>query len=112
MKKVFLLLLSIGMFQISYAQLQKNDVKEILGQVDIKTYPKFYIAFHSDDGHKHMGNANLASYEELSTSTMNIEYKENYLQISGKAYKVFLPYDEIKYIHLIKGKAIQLRVTR
>ncbi len=112
MKKIFLLVVALGVFQFSFAQLQKNDVKEIFGKIDVKTYEKFYIVFHSDDAHRHMEDANLASYESLNVATMKIEYKENYLQITGKAYQVFLPYDKIKYIHTIKGKTIQMRVNR
>jgi hypothetical protein len=114
MNKLFLLLLiTLGTFTYSHAQLEKEDVMEIFSDMNIKSYPQFFIIFNSDGVTKHtMVDENLAAYEALNTKTLKIEYKENYIKISGESYEVFLPYDKIKYIHTVKDKSIQVRVNQ
>jgi hypothetical protein len=113
MKKTLLLILVLGVYSFSYAQLEKEDVQEIFSQIEVKSYPKFFIAFNSDGLNKHkMENENLAAYESLNTATLKIEYKENYMKVTGDSYGVFLPYDKIKYIHTVKGHSIQIRVSQ
>ena len=113
MKKILLLTLALGAFNFSYAQLDKEDIKEIFSEIDIKSYPKFFITFNTDGSDKHkMENENLASYEALNTKTLKLDFKDNYIKVSGDSYVVFLPYDKIKYIHTVKEKSIQIRVSQ
>ena len=113
MKKIFLFILSIGTFTFSHAQLKTQDVKEIFSEMDIKSYEHFYITFNTDGlSHHKNSDANTAAYEELSTKTMKLEYKENYLKIAGDSYNVFIPYDKIKYIDSVKDKTIHMKIVR
>lgn len=113
MKKILLLILSIGVFNFTYAQLEKDDVEEIFSEMDIKSYEHFYITFNTDGlSHHKNSDANTAAYEELSTKTMKFDYKENYLKIVGESYTVIIPYDKIKYIDSIKDSTIHMKIVR
>jgi hypothetical protein len=113
MKKILLLIISLGIFNFSYAQLEKEDVQDIFTHIDVKAYPKFYVSFNTESANKHkMEDENLASYESLNTATLKIEYMKNFMKITGDTYTVFLPYDKIKYIHTIKNHSIQIRVSQ
>lgn len=113
MKKILLLIASLGIINFSYAQLNKADVEDIFTHIDIKSYPQFYVSFNTTNPTKHkMDDVNLAPYESLNTKTLKIEYMENFMKISGESYTVFLPYDKIKYIHTVKDHSIQIRVSQ
>ena len=112
MKKLVLLFFFISFYGAANAQMTKSDVEEIFTSVNINEFPKFYITFNSEVGNKKkMGNENLASYEALDPKTAEFEYKETYLHLNGKSYDIYIPYNQIKYIHKIKGKSIQIRLS-
>ena len=112
MKNILLLIFSLGVLNLSYGQLEKEDVKEIFSHIDVKSFPKFYISFSNEVSGKHkMENENLAAYESLNTGTLKLEFNSHYLKISGDSYMVFLPYDKIKYVHTVKAHSIQIRVS-
>lgn len=114
MKKIFLLFFALGFLNVAYSQLNKDDVKEILKSVDLKSFDKVYITFNtSEAASKHkMMDENLASYEALDPKTMEVEFKGNYLHIYGQNYNLYIPYDEIKYIHTTKGKSLQIKISQ
>ena len=99
-------------FHFSSAQLEKEDVQEIFSEIDVKSYPNFYIAFNTDASKHKMEDENLAAYEALNPKTLKLEFKENFMKVSGESYVVFLPYDKIKYIHTVEDKSIQIRVRK
>ena len=112
MRKLTFLLFILGFYGVTNAQMTKNDVEEIFTSVDLNEFPKFYITFNTEVGNKKkMENENLACYESLDPKTAEFEYKENYLHLNGKSYDIYIPYDQIKYIHKVKGKSIQIRLS-
>ena len=114
MKKIFLLIASLTLFNCGFGQLQRQDVESILTKIDFKSFEKVYITFNtSEASSKHkMSDENLASYEALDPKTIELEYSENYMHIMGSTYDIFIPYDKIKYIHTTKGKSIQFKLSR
>ena len=100
MKKLGLFFFLLGFYGVSHAQMTKHDVEEIFTSININKYPKFYITFSNEVGSKKkMENENLAPYEALDPKTAKFEYKENYLHLNGKNYDIYIPYNQIKYIH-------------
>jgi hypothetical protein len=112
MKQLVTALFIWGALNFANAQMVKSDVQEIFSSVDINDFPRFFITFNTEGGNKHkMEDENLASYEGLDPKTAEFEYKDNYLHLNGKQYDIYIPYNQIKYIHKIKGKSIQIRLS-
>jgi hypothetical protein len=113
MKKIILLFITLGLATLSHAQLTKADAETIIKNADVTSLEKIFLTFKTNESatkHK-MNDENLASYESLDPKTATIEFTENYLHISGKTYDAYIPYDKIKFIHVTKGKSLQIKIS-
>jgi hypothetical protein len=94
MKKLFSVILLLGICHFGSAQMTKSDVESILSGANVSSKEKIYVIFNR----VYSGGQWVEKFDKFSAATAVITPKDGALKIKGNSYSYLFPYSSIKYI--------------
>jgi hypothetical protein len=106
-KTVLTLVISIVSF-FAQAQLSKSEVEKMLTSVNFQEIKDiFLIRTREHDGSK---QGWFEKFEKLDPKSVKIVYGENSMEMDGKSYVAFIPYDKIKLIFMKRSEHLTIEL--
>lgn len=108
MKNVILIFVFTLISFFAEAQMSKSEVEGVL-RSDILNEVKdiFLIRTREHDGSK---KGWFEKFERLDPKTVKIVYNEKSMEMDGKSYVAFIPYDKIKLIFVKRGEHLTIEL--
>jgi len=108
MKKIFLTVLVSLFSMYAQAQLSKPEVEKTINSVNFQELKDvFLIRTREHDGSK---QGWFEKFEKLDPKTVKIIFNENSMEMDGKSYVAFIPYDKIKLIFMKRGEHLTIEL--
>jgi len=108
MKKIFLTVLVSLFSMYAQAQLSKSEVEKTINSVNFQELKDvFLIRTREHDGSK---QGWFEKFEKLDPKTVKIIFNENSMEMDGKSYVAFIPYDKIKLIFMKRGEHLTIEL--
>ena len=106
-KAVFIFAFSLISF-FAEAQLSKSEVEGMLKNVNFNEIKDiFLIRTREHDGSK---QGWFEKFEKLDPKTVKVVYNEKSMEMDGKSYLAFIPYDKIKLIFVKRGEHLTIEL--
>lgn len=108
MKKIFLTVLVSLFSMYAQAQLSKPEVEKTINSVNFQELKDvFLIRTREHDGSK---QGWFEKFEKLDPKSVKIIFNENSMEMDGKSYVAFIPYDKIKLIFMKRGEHLTIEL--
>jgi len=108
MKKIFLTVLVSLFSMYAQAQLSKSEVEKTINSVNFQELKDvFLIRTREHDGSK---QGWFEKFEKLDPKSVKIIFNENSMEMDGKSYVAFIPYDKIKLIFMKRGEHLTIEL--
>ena len=108
MKKIFVTIVITLFSFYAQAQLTKTEVEKTINSVNFQELKDvFLIRTREHDGSK---QGWFEKFEKLDPKSIKIVFNENSLEMDGKSYVAFIPYDKIKLIFMKRSEHLTIEL--
>jgi hypothetical protein len=108
MKKIIVTIVITLLSFYAQAQLSKAEVEKTINSVNFQELKDvFLIRTREHDGSK---QGWFEKFEKLDPKSVKIVFNENSMELDGKSYIAFIPYDKIKLIFMKRSEHLTIEL--